>query len=134
MLVPKQNCHPDRSVAQWRDLRFNLRLQRMPFLMLWSFSRSQISAVDNQFCSRNARCAIACQVENGVRDLVRRKHSRHRNPACPLQQGTSRVARGLYMGMKERRIRDSRTDTTYADPGCGQVQGKRLGEHEDRAL
>jgi hypothetical protein len=22
MLVPKQNCHPDRSVAQWRDLLF----------------------------------------------------------------------------------------------------------------
>ncbi len=22
MLVVPQNCHPDRSVAQWRDLRF----------------------------------------------------------------------------------------------------------------
>ena len=21
VLVPKQNCHPDRSVAEWRDLR-----------------------------------------------------------------------------------------------------------------
>jgi hypothetical protein len=24
MLVPKQMCHPDRSVAEWRDLLFSL--------------------------------------------------------------------------------------------------------------
>jgi hypothetical protein len=42
------------SVAQWRDLRFNLRFQRMLLLLIfWSFSRSQISPVDNQLCSCN---------------------------------------------------------------------------------
>jgi hypothetical protein len=56
---------------------FNLRFQRMLLLLIFrSFSGSQIPAVDNQLCSRNTRCTIARQVENGVRDLVRRQHSR----------------------------------------------------------
>jgi hypothetical protein len=32
MLVPKQKCHPDRSVAQWRDLLFFQPLFRLEFL------------------------------------------------------------------------------------------------------
>jgi hypothetical protein len=28
--VPKQNCHPDRSVAKWRDLRCAPRASQIP--------------------------------------------------------------------------------------------------------
>jgi hypothetical protein len=36
MLVPKKNCHPDRSEAKWRDLRF----KSVPFCLKPNLDKS----------------------------------------------------------------------------------------------
>jgi hypothetical protein len=33
-VAPKQNCHPDRSVAKWRDLRFTLLLVETGYVIV----------------------------------------------------------------------------------------------------
>jgi hypothetical protein len=61
--IPKETCHPDRSAAQWRDLRLMLAFQwvqnRQPDLMLSSPLVESVTNWSSKLASTTARLAPA---------------------------------------------------------------------------